>query len=370
MESVEYEGRRLGKVWWIQNEKEVKSLVQRIRESGWVAIDTEADNQFSYPEKLCLIQLAFAGGEALVDPLGGIDLSELWEGLVGVEWIIHSARYDLSLLYERYRVLPRRLFDTMVAARLMGERQYGLDSLLRKYFGIELDKAVRRTNWGRRPLTERMVRYALEDVRYLKRLADYQKAELERLGRLEWLEEICGDFIRPERWEMEQVEEDRWRLRGSSRLRSKGLVVLKALWEWREEKAIQKSRPPALIVGHDLLVQIASVVDQGDQADFDHFLRERVRRGLQAEIRRVVRKALARPKEEWPRPRRKEGGQRMSPDERLRYEQLLAKRRRIAGQLGLEPSFIASKAILIQLARAQSPEEVPLYNWQRRLLLG
>lgn len=115
---------------------------------------------------------------------------------------------------------------------------------------------------------------------------------------------------------------------------------------------------------------MARVVDQGNQTDFDRFLKERVSPRLHGEIRRVIREALARPKKEWPRPQSSRRSQRMSPAQRARYERLRAKCHRVARELGLEPSFVASKAVLVQLATARSPEGVPLYEWQRRLLLG
>ena len=166
----------------IDSEQKLASYLPVLRAAHWVAVDTEADSLHAYPEKVCLIQISTASGDRLVDPLAGLDLDPLLEALSGHELIMHGADYDLRLLRKHHEFVPSAIFDTMLAARLLGLRQFGLGHLVEKYLGVKLEKGPQKANWALRPLTERMERYARNDTHYLKPLADRLKPELEAKG--------------------------------------------------------------------------------------------------------------------------------------------------------------------------------------------
>jgi len=121
-----------------------------------------------------------------VDPLSKINLDPLLDALNAHELIVHGADYDLRLLCKHHEFIPSAIFDTMVAARLLGERQFGLSSLLEKFLGVKLDKGSQKADWAQRPLTERMEKYARNDTHYLKPLSDKLREELAAKKRLEW----------------------------------------------------------------------------------------------------------------------------------------------------------------------------------------
>ncbi|SVE05561.1 uncharacterized protein METZ01_LOCUS458415, partial [marine metagenome] len=151
----------------IDDAKQLADFLGALRQAKWLAIDTEADSLHSYPEKLCLLQVAIPGRVELVDPLCGMDLDALWETLADRELMMHGADYDLRLLQSGHEFVPARIFDTMLAGRLLGRERFGLADLVQHYLGITLEKGSQKANWAKRPLTSQMAEYARNDVLHL-----------------------------------------------------------------------------------------------------------------------------------------------------------------------------------------------------------
>ena len=151
----------------IDTDAQLLDFVPTIRLADWVAVDTEADSLHAYPEKTCLIQISTAAGDRLIDPLSRINLNPLFVALSAHQLIMHGADYDLRLFRKHHDFVPGSIFDTMLAARLLGHRQFGLSHLVELYLGVKLEKGPQKANWARRPLTERMTRYARHDTHYL-----------------------------------------------------------------------------------------------------------------------------------------------------------------------------------------------------------
>jgi ribonuclease D len=162
----------------IDTDVKLAALLPVIQKAPWLALDTEADSLHAYPEKVCLIQISTVAGDELVDPLAPINLDPLFAAFNAHEMIFHAADYDLRLLRKHHEFTPLAIFDTMLAARLLGEPQFGLSNLVEKFLGVKLDKGSQKADWARRPLTEKMEVYARNDTHYLKPLADKLKAEL------------------------------------------------------------------------------------------------------------------------------------------------------------------------------------------------
>src|SRR5438105_10556585 len=177
----------------------------------WVAVDTEADSLHAYPEKVCLIQISTASGDELIDPLAQVDLDPLLDALSGHELIMHGADYDLRLLEKHHRFVPSSIFDTMLAARLLGLSQFSLSRLVEHFLGVKLEKGAQKANWALRPLTERMERYAQNDTHYLKPVADELRSQLKAKGRLRWQEESCARLIAESTKERETDMDSVWR---------------------------------------------------------------------------------------------------------------------------------------------------------------
>src|SRR5438132_4867795 len=167
----------------IASAAQLAKLLPKIEAVDRVAIDTEADSLHSYREKLCLLQVSVPasrtdssrgepGHDYVVDPLANVDLRPLCAALANKETVLHGADFDLRLLRRSLDFAPKRIFDTVIAARLIGIREFSLVALVERYFGIRLTKGSQKANWSRRPLPARMEEYAINDTHYLLPLAD------------------------------------------------------------------------------------------------------------------------------------------------------------------------------------------------------
>ncbi|MBI4659553.1 MAG: HRDC domain-containing protein [Verrucomicrobia bacterium] len=349
----------------IQDNARLTALLARIRAADWIALDTEADSLHAYPEKLCLLQISLPGEDAIIDPLARLNLAPLLEVLKDRELILHGADYDLRLLWKSLRFRPRGIFDTMWAARLLGNSECGLIHLVAQVLGVVLEKGPQKMNWARRPLTKRMETYARNDTRYLRPLSEALSDRLRTLGRLDWQREVCAQMISECCQDRAPDPDVVWRLKGSDRLDGKALAVLRELWHWREREATRRNRPPYFIVSHEKLVALASAAARRETADdvlpagFPALRHE----GLAEALERGLRKPTA----EHPRPRRSTG-RRLTRSEQLRFDELKRHRDQCAADLKIDPSLIASRAMLVALAVNWKTHQNGLMAWQRKLL--
>ena len=349
----------------IDTDVKLAALLPQIKSAHWLALDTEADSLHAYPEKICLIQISTVAGDELVDPLGRIHLDPLLDALNAHELIMHGADYDLRMLRKHHEFVPSAIFDTMLAARLLGEKQFGLGSLVEQLLGEKLDKGPQKADWARRPLTERMEAYARNDTHYLKPLADRLRSDLEQKGRLAWHQESCARLI-GETSQPPVVDGDSvWRVKGSSRLGRPALAVLRELWQWREREALAANRPPFFVLAHEKLVAIAAAAAAQRPVEplLPPHLSPRRREGLAAAVEAGRKLAIDR-HPEFLRPK----GHRPSETEIHRYDELEKRRNAHAHKLSMDPTLIASRATLGELARDWDRHAPDLMNWQRELL--
>jgi len=326
------------------------------------AIDTEADSLHRYRESLCLIQFADESDCVLIDPLAIQDLTPLGEYLSGAIVWMHGADYDMTMLKRQFGALPSKVYDTQIGARLLGARRFGLGDLVSHYFGIELSKSSQKADWGKRPLSPKMVEYALNDVRYLLEMGRKIVGELEVKGRLDWFEESC-DAARKKVLERDDSKEEIWRVQGSGKLEPIGLAYLRALWHWRDEEAKNWDRPSFMVApNRQLLEWSIELAGQKSIALPPHFRSERVKRFKDA-LGAVAGLSEA----ELPdRPQGKRRKRDRDFDRKL--DRLLKVRETLAAKLDIEGSLIAPRATLESLAADEvEPEEV-LLNWQRECL--
>lgn len=349
----------------VDTEQELQAFLPALRSAAWVAVDTEADSLHAYPEKVCLIQISTRTGDRLIDPLAGFSLTPLLEALSGRELIMHGADYDLRLLRKHHEFVPSGLFDTMLAARLLGVRQFSLSSLVEAYLGVKLEKGAQKANWALRPLTERMERYARNDTHYLKPLADRLASELRTRGRLAWHQESCSRLIAESTRERPSNSDSAWRIKGSHALGRPALAVLRELWHWREGEAVAANRPPFFVLSHETLVHVAAAAASSKPVDplLPRHLSERRRSGLAA----AISKGLRVPSEQYPAIPRT-SGRRPSDSERRRFAELQKRRDARAADLAIDPTVIASRATLSDLAHQWEKFAPELMNWQRGLL--
>jgi ribonuclease D len=349
----------------IDTDAKLAAQLPAIKSAAWLALDTEADSLHAYPEKVCLIQISTIHGDRLVDPLAGINLDPLLDALNGHELIMHGADYDLRLLRKHHEFTPSGIFDTMLAARLVGERQFGLSSLVEKFLGVKLDKGSQKADWARRPLTEKMEVYARNDTRYLKPLADKLILEVQWKNRLAWHRESCARLI-AECSQPPVVDGDSvWRIKGSSHLNRPALAVLRQLWHWRENEATAANRPPFFILNHENLITIASTA--AEHHPVENLLSPRMSPRRRESLLEAVRAGLAVPASRQPEIIRHKFD-RPNEAERRRYAELARCRDAHAHKLGIDATLIASKSTLGNLARDWDRHAPNLMNWQRELL--
>jgi len=349
----------------IETDEKLAAWLPKLRAAKWVAVDTEADSLHAYPEKVCLIQISTADGDRLIDTLAGINLDPLLDALNAHELIMHGSDYDLRLLRKHHEFTPSSIFDTMLAARLLGERQFGLSSLVEKFLGVKLDKGSQKADWARRPLTEKMEAYARNDTRYLQPLADKLKLELQQKNRLAWHQESCARLI-AECSQPPVVDGDSvWRIKGSSHLNRPALAVLRELWHWREKEAVAANRPPFFILNHEKLTEIAGAAVENQPVE--NLLSPRMSPRRRETLLGAVRAGLAVPASRHPEIIRHKFD-RPSEAERRRYAELADRRDANAHKLGIDPTLIASKATLGDLARDWDRHVTELMSWQRELL--
>jgi ribonuclease D len=349
----------------IDTNEKLAAFLPVLKSAHWLALDTEADSLHAYPEKVCLIQVSTVAGDRLVDPLADIDINPFLDSLAGRELIFHAADYDLRLLRKHHEFTPTAIFDTMLAARLLGERQFGLSSLVEKFLDVKLDKGSQKADWARRPLTEKMVVYARNDTHYLKPLADRLKHELEQKNRLRWHQESCARLVEDCSKPVPVDEDAIWRIKGSTFLAGGALAVLRELWHWREREAIAANRPPFFVLAHETMVAICAAA--AERQPFDSLIPPRMHPRRKENLLEAVRAAQALPPEKFPQPIRRHS-KRPTEEEFRRFREIEKRRDKWAHDLGIDPTIIASKATLGDLARDWSKYAADLMNWQRELL--
>ena len=379
----------------IASEQELADLIRQINAADRVALDTEADSLHSYREKLCLLQIStpFAVipseveesrgtaskvmlrssstslgmtvdsvGDFIVDPLSNLDFDPLRCALEAREIVLHAADYDLRMLRRGLNFNANKIFDTVIAARLLGIREFSLGALVKRFFDVELHKHSQKANWALRPLPPRMLKYAVDDVHYLLALAARLEHELERVERVDWFRQSCARAIESASAARERSEEENWRIAGAGALDPKTGAVLRALWQWRETEAQLADRPPFHILHNRELLEAAGNFTSGRVPDYKQFSARRRRT-----FREAAEIALQSAQSDWPVMRRR-SGIRPTPEMRQRADELRQRRDKAAVRLGLEASFIASRGSLEAIAADPARATSLLVPWQRELI--
>ncbi len=350
---------------FINDSAALEALAPQLRAAPLYAFDTEFMRERTYYPQLCLVQIATADLIACIDPLAISDLTIL-DSLLGQSTAVkvgHAVRQDLEALLTRVASPPTHLFDTQVAAALIGlPPQVGYAELVQRFLGVALDKTHSRTDWVARPLTPAQLSYASDDVRYLLPLRDKLTGELERLHRLDWLD---TEMSRHVAIGIRRVEPDEaWqRLKGLDALDARRLATAKGLAQWREERAIRRNRPRGWILSDDALHEMVRALPE-DRAALERL--DAVPRGLVEksadELTSVVRSTA----QLNATPRSLTRG-RPDPELQRRLKHLAATVRGVAEQLKISPELLATRRELQQLLAGNADIE-PLRGWRRQVI--
>ena len=236
----------------------VDKLTTAIAGAREIALDTEGASFHRFIDRIYLLQLSTRDTHAVIDPLPigrPAGLGTLLED-PSVEVVFHDADYDLRLLEQDYGWKIKHIFDTRIAAQLLGYTAFGLAALLERFFGVKLDKKHQRADWSMRPLTADMLDYAAQDTRYLLELKDMMSAELERMGRMSWAREEFA-LLEGTRWADDAPGMGFLKLKGARDLNRRELAVLRELVPWRDGVARQLDRATFRVLGNEQLLDIA-----------------------------------------------------------------------------------------------------------------
>jgi len=351
-------------------------FLSSVERSATVAVDTEGASFHRFVDRIYLLQMSTRDLTAVLDPLAIGTPAPLGRILESdkIEKVFHDADYDLRLLHQDYGWNTRRLFDTRVAAQLLGIRAFGLAALLERSFGLRLDKKHQRADWSMRPLPRDMLDYASQDTMYLLELRDRLASELESAGRWSWAEE---EFERLEgtRWEQAEGEDTGYmRIKGARDLDRRELAIFRELVRFRDGIARELDRATFRVAGNEALFAVAKERPQTLEAlaaikGVPRGIAER--RG--AEMLAAVRRGMEVPEDQLPKfPRAPRWDRDADFDNRVNA--LRVAREEAAQRLGLDPGFLCAREKLETIARKKPKTleelaEVPdLRRWQIEVL--
>lgn len=242
---------------YIDTQHDADDFLDDISAAREIAVDTEGASFHRFVDRIYLLQITTRERSAIIDPLPGGMPKRLGEILQDpdVEVVFHDADYDLRLLHQDYGWHVNRIFDTRIAAQLLGIKAFGLAALLDQFFGVKLDKKHQRADWSLRPLTRGMLDYAAQDTRHLLDLRDELKAQLEKLGRWEWAREEF-DRLEGTRWEEDDDSQAFFKIKGARDLTRRELALLRELVPWRDSVARDLDRATFRVMGNEVLLDI------------------------------------------------------------------------------------------------------------------
>jgi ribonuclease D len=360
----------------IRSSEDAAGLRDDLASTRRLALDCEAAGFHRYSDRLCLLQLTTELGTYIIDPLG-FDPSDMLRGPLespGVEVVMHGADFDLRLLSRDLGIELRGIFDTQIAAQLLGEEAIGLAALLESRLGVVVSKKYQRADWAERPLTTPMLEYAAGDTRHLMQLADILRKELETAGRTDWAQEegqalelSAGGFSSEPAEPVDPVG----RVKGARKLSTRQVAALRATLEWRDEIARRRDKAPFRVIGDGPLIDAVAarpqrVRDLSDIKGFPARLANEEGAGL---IERLDAIAEAPENELRPYPKSQRNGPgRPPPELEALVERLKSVRNGKADELGLPRGTLLSNSVVLEVARVgpANVEELAAIEGMRR----
>ena len=359
---------------YITDQHALSELCRQLRDAPRLAVDTEFVGEDTFVPRLELVQVATAEVSAVIDVPATSSLDPLWEVVADakIEKILHAGRQDLELIYTHAKQVPSPIFDTQMAAAMVGYgTQISYAQLVERVVGAKLAKSHTLTNWSHRPLTEEQLAYALEDVHYLLPVHEHLLKRLQSMGRQGWMHEefarLTGSLTDGSRDPRQRYQ----RIKGWEGLKPQAAAVLRELVAWRDEEARRRNVPRGRVVRDEVLVQLARHIPKSMAA----LKATRGLHGSMAErcgeaMMEAIRRALAAPPSEWPavsKPRKPE------PESIGQVELLQAVLKARAAELNIAPTLLATSAdlqALIEGRQSTQPPDIPLLQGWRRELAG
>ena len=353
-------------ILYVDDNEKLQQLCDSIKDAPLLILDTEFIREKTYRAKLCLLQIATDDIVACVDPIALSDISALM-GIINDKKklkVLHAARQDYEIFFDLTNQLPQPLFDSQLAASLLGYgEQVGYGSLVQKVLGVQLDKAHTRTDWSKRPLSDAQIRYASDDVVYLRELYPILKSQLVDQGRENWLDDEFDALCQPELF-VTRPEEAWNRVKGVNRLRPRQLAAAKNISEWREKVAIKKDRPRRWILADDILLSAAQLLPKNvSQLESIANIKKSVIDNSGETILDCVKKALELKETDLPTIKKPT---RLSADQEIVADLLLTLLKLIASKQNISPANIANRKMIEKLILGEKDIAL-LQGWRNKL---
>lgn len=357
---------------YIQTTSDLRALVERIKGTPHIAIDTEFVRERQYFPQLEIIQIATETAEAIIDfrVLQSLDtFVEILDDPHTLK-IFHAASQDLEILFNLMGYVPKPLFDTQVAAAMVGlGPQIGYSRLVEGLMGVALSKSETLTDWTRRPLTEAQKEYALDDVRYLLPVYQWLDARLHALGRQDWLKEEWAEMTDPALYRRANPREAYRRISGMNKLKPTQLAVLRELAEWREKEAVRRDRPAGVVLKDAILIELArrtprTLAELNDLRALQ--TRDFERNG--DSLIEAIQRGRATPRHELPHIQERVN---LTGQESGLVTLLQAYLRARSEELGIAPNYLATTAEVQDFVAALPEERLNapmMHGWRRRVI--
>ncbi len=353
---------------YITNKEHLEAFVKRAKSSSVLAVDTEFLRAKTYYAKICLLQLATDDEVVLVDPFSVSDFQPLASLMLdeSIVKLFHAGEQDIEILYNELGVLPHPVFDTQIAATLLGRSvQIGYGALVQSICGVTLPKIESYSDWTYRPLSDSQLDYAVNDVAYLPMLYRLMRDDLEEQGRLQWLDSDFEELVNPQRYSIDPRERFR-HLKRVNQLTNRQLAAARELAAWREEQAQQRDVPRKWILSDEQIVEIC----KRDSRTIDDLfmirgVKERLRTYNARKVIELLKKADELPEDQWPElisSSRNERNVDAEVDLMFSLVRLRAKEQSVAVQA------LTSHSELAAVARGYLDDAKVLKGWRREIV--
>jgi len=350
----------------IHCQADLNALVEQISAAPWLALDTEFMRESTYYPELCLIQVATPDVSACID-VPSLDHIEPLLALLRQDTqtkIFHSCRQDLEVFYCTYNFIPRPVFDTQIAASILGlNEQISYAELVAYTCAIQLSKTESRTDWRKRPLTDAQIDYALDDVNHLGELYENLRQSLETKGRMQWLDEECEQLSLADNYFI--LPEEAWTLvKGTGKLSARQFYYLRKLAAWREATAQQKNLPRRWILPDPAMFDLLQLKDT-DETSVESYLKKNATRSQRhrTAITEILQQSIAQQEiATLPVP----VDQRLTPEQRQLVKKLMQHTRKKALQMETSASLLANRKSLVNLVLGTSSKVS--HGWRKQVI--
>jgi len=351
-------------IQYIDTPDQLATLCEQIKKETWLALDTEFLREKTYYPKFCLLQIATPEWVACIDPIALPNLDSLFEVIYNpaIVKVFHSCRQDLEIFHQWTGKLPSPIFDTQIAAPLLGfQDNPGYAMLVSSLLSVNLNKAHTRADWSKRPLTEAQIEYAADDVIYLCQIYKIMVQKLTELGRIDWLKHDFAELTNPALYKVEP-EKAWFKIKGKNKLTGKQLSIIQALAQWREKTAQAEDRPKSWLLRDELLFDLAKLQPETvDELANVRGINERAVNRYGKELCQLITEAKNRaplPLHEKDRPAKK------TQQEEAILDILTALVRIRAEENALNPTILASRKDLEELLFNDDDDCPLLHGWR------